>query len=146
MVMSEHVWSKENLESYAAGGLAAQERERFERHAAACADCARDLAAWRDVENKLDNLFAEVRPEAGLEDRMIQTLRQARMPRRFFRSTIVRFAMSAAAVVLLGVVGAGLSGFADLNDLPFPGKWDGWGWQVAAKPKSSNNLRYHFSI
>jgi hypothetical protein len=130
--MAEHIWSQENLESYAAGGLTPEERERFERHAAVCADCARDLAGWRDVEDKLDNLFAEVRPAAGLEDRMIQTLRQTPMPRRFFRSTIVRFAMSAAAVVLLGVIGAGLSGFPNLKDLPFPGKWDARGWRMAA--------------
>jgi len=136
--MSEHIWCQENLESYAAGGLTPEERDRFDRHAAECADCARDLAEWRDVEDKLDNLFAAVRPEAGLEDRMIQTLRQTRMPRRFFRSTIVRFAMSAAAVVFVGVMGAALYAFAPLDDLVFPGQW---GWDESVRTQSNNNLK-----
>jgi hypothetical protein len=139
--MSEHIWSQENLESYAAGGLTAQERERFERHAAECANCARDLAEWHDVENRLESLFAEVRPETGLEDRMIQTLRRAPLPRRFFRSTIVRFALSAAAVVMLGVIGAGLCAFSDLDDLVFPGEGSEWGWASGAKPQIANNLK-----
>ena len=78
--MSEHAWVLENLASYVAGGLAPEERERLELHAADCAACARALEEVRFVDGQLEALFAGVRPGPGLEDRSIQAADHAEPP------------------------------------------------------------------
>src|SRR5438270_13368419 len=102
--MSEHAWFQENLAGHSAGGLSVEERERFERHASRCADCARLLAEWRGLDHTLDDLFAEARPGLGLEDRLIHNLR-SRPPRRRRWPLVAQLSACAAAVLLLGVVG-----------------------------------------
>src|SRR5437016_4724431 len=116
--MSEHAWILENLESYHAGGLEPAERERLEQHTYECPACAQALQEVRGVDHALDALFADVRPQAGLEDRMIQFLRNKPGRNGF---TLTWMAAAAAAVVLFGVVGAGASHFLASGELPFPG-------------------------
>jgi hypothetical protein len=118
--MSEHTWVQENLASYVAGGLEAGERDRIEQHTATCATCARALAEARAMDADLDQLFAPVRPEAALEDRLVRALR-ATAVRSGRRSLWVRCALGAAAVLLLGLVGASASYIAERGGLPFPG-------------------------
>jgi hypothetical protein len=93
--MSEHAWFHDNLAGHGAGGLTAEERERFENHAAGCADCAQALADWRGLDGAMNQLFEDVRPAADLESRMIEALRIR--PRRQW--SVPRFAACAAAVV-----------------------------------------------
>ena len=40
IVMSEHTWFQENVAVYCAGGLSAEEGERFDRHRIACSMCS----------------------------------------------------------------------------------------------------------
>src|SRR5947209_7103460 len=100
MTMSQHAWILENLESYSAGGLEPEERERLEQHVASCPPCARALEEARSLDRTMDSLFAGVRPEAALEDRMIRALRSPR--RRWLDRRVL---IVAAAVLLLGVLG-----------------------------------------
>ncbi len=135
--MSEHAWFEEHLAGYGAGGLTPQERERIEHHAAGCEDCSGALADWAGFERSLDGLFAEVRPPAGWEGRLLQGLRTA--PQQRLRwSTIVRVAAGIAAVVILGVLGALLHGVLEKGSLPFPGLWaEG----PREKTQASNNMK-----
>ncbi|HEV3119201.1 MAG TPA: DUF4349 domain-containing protein, partial [Gemmataceae bacterium] len=116
--MSEHAWILENLETYHAGGLEPAERERLEQHTYECPACAQASQEIRGVDHALDVLFADVRPQATLEDRMIQFLRTK--PKTGGASW-AWVAGAAAAVVLFGVVGAGASHFLSTGELPFPG-------------------------
>jgi glycine cleavage system regulatory protein len=120
MKMSEHAWVLENLAAYLADGLDAAERERLEQHAAACEACARALAEARNIDANLEALFANARPNPGLEDRLIQALRQA-PPRRSLRfPAYARWAVAAAAVVLLGCLGTFVSHTLQQGYLPLP--------------------------
>ncbi len=102
--MSEHEWVQENLDAYVAGALSAAELGRVAQHVADCADCKQALTQAQKLETTMAELFADARPDAKLEDRMIRGLRKVRVPMRW--PAWVRFAAGAAAVVLLGVVGA----------------------------------------
>lgn len=102
--MSDHEWARENLDAYVAGGLPANERGRIEQHLAACAECTQALTQARRLESSMAELFADARPDAKMEERMIHRLRKVRPPRRWPAWT--RFAVGAAAMVLLGLVGA----------------------------------------
>jgi Flp pilus assembly protein CpaB len=102
--MSDHNWVLENLESYHAGGLDAAERERLESHLAKCAPCSKALQEIRGLDDRLEGLFSSIRPEPGLEDRMIRSLRTA--GENFRLPVIGWIGLSAAAAVLLAVVGA----------------------------------------
>src|SRR6516225_381538 len=93
--MTEHAWIIENLETYSAGGLEPAERERFDEHLARCSDCAYALAEAQAVDRNLESLFAPIRPEAGLEDRMIRELRTLRRRPWYMR----KFVLGAAAAV-----------------------------------------------
>src|SRR5262245_14394314 len=103
--MSEHTWILDNLPTYTAGGLDPDERGRFENHLAACPNCARALEQSQKLDQKLETLFAGIRPQPGLEDRVIQSLRKAR-PRRKM-SAIWWIPLSAAALIMIGLLGAG---------------------------------------
>jgi len=111
--MAEHAWILERLASYTAGGLDAAERGRLEDHIAGCADCAFALDEVKRFDHHLDALFADARPAAGLEDRMIRELRfsQRRVP--LLQSPYVRGLLGAAAVLAFGVVGAGATFVAE---------------------------------
>ncbi len=115
--MSEHAWVLENIETYGAGGLEPAERERIEEHTAQCSSCGQALEESRAVDATLEGLFAGVRPEPALEDRMIRSLRMVPPRRRL----VLRFALGAAAVLLVGLVGGGVNYLIGQGDLPFPG-------------------------
>jgi hypothetical protein len=129
--MSEHAWVLENIASYTAGGLEAAECERLEQHTASCEACARSLEEARVADQKLEALFEAVRPGHMLEDRMIRSLREARLRLPMF----VRISVGAAAVLLVGVLGAGMSSVIQEGNLPFPGT-EGW-----SDVKATNNLK-----
>src|SRR5262249_27178714 len=94
---------------YLADGLDAAERTAFEAHVAECPECARDVEESRGLETRLNLMFVGARPRAGLSDRMIHALRTP-------APVIVRRPLSlggwvgiaAAAVVMIGVLGAGM--------------------------------------
>lgn len=108
--MSEHAWSQENLESFVAGGLEPGERERLEQHLAGCPECVQRLAEVGEVDRQLDWLFTQVRPPADMEDRMIQSLRNTSARRGLRVPLFMKVATAAAAVIMVGVLGAGVSG------------------------------------
>src|SRR5262249_17119097 len=136
--MSEHAWFDEHLAGYNAGGLTAEERERFERHAANCKDCACALSDWAGFDRSLDGLFAEVRPEPGWESRLLQGLRTAPPPRRLRWTRGFSIAAALAALVLLGVIGAFLQHIVEDGSLSFPGlRAEG----PRQKTGASNNLK-----
>jgi anti-sigma factor RsiW len=136
--MSEHTWFDEHLAGYHASGLTAEERERFERHAADCQDCARSLDDWTGFDRSLDDLFAEVRPEAGWESRLLQGLRTAPPKRRWRWTRGLSIAAAIAALVLLGAIGAVMQSLLENDNLPFPGLWAEGPRQ---RTQMSNNLK-----
>jgi hypothetical protein len=118
--MSEHAWTLENIAAFVAGGLDAAEAERVERHAAECAECAAALRAARALDHGLAGLFAVDRPGPALEDRLIRSLR-AESAGAVLRSRWRRkLAWGAAAAVVLGATGAGMSRMVG-DELLFPG-------------------------
>jgi hypothetical protein len=102
---SEHAWVLENIETFTAGGLDADERERLEIHVANCPPCAGALADARMLDQTMTDLFAEAQPPSALEDRMLQALRAGARRRKI---PVWRFLVP-AAVVALGVVGTTVS-------------------------------------
>jgi hypothetical protein len=103
--MSDHAWILENLAAYLSGGLEPAERERLEQHTADCSSCAAALNDARAMDVALTGLFAEARPSAALEDRIIQTLRNR--PKDAWRLPMPAWlAVAAAALVLIGFTGA----------------------------------------
>src|SRR5205823_13754472 len=106
--MSDHNWVLENLESYSAGGLNAEERERLESHLPECLSCSQALQDIRASDQQLESLFAPVRPRPGFEDRMISSLRTASARNGFRLPMIGWIGASAAAAVVVGVVGASM--------------------------------------
>src|SRR5262249_26427406 len=119
--MSDHTWTLENLDAYAAGGLEPDERERLEQHAAACAACAQGLREAQAVDQALTALFVPVRPAPALEDRLIRGLWTKRSRPWRPLPWAVRIALGAAAVLLVGVLGAALYGGFQGEMLPFFG-------------------------
>ncbi|MSQ93623.1 MAG: hypothetical protein EXR98_03600 [Gemmataceae bacterium] len=113
--MSEHTWVQENLNAYVTGGLSAQERGRGEKHVASCSECTHEQADICETEQLMEGIFARVRPDAGLEDRAIHQLRQARKP----RPSWMRFVTATAAVIVLGLIGGAVQMFALDGALPF---------------------------
>ena len=103
MSHADHEWAKEQIAAHLAGGLSAEERARLEAHTASCAECIAEIDAARRFDRQMDDLFAPIRPKAGLEERVIRVLRSA--PSRQPRSLASRMILSAAAVVLMGVLG-----------------------------------------
>src|SRR5437764_1356394 len=79
--MSEHVEKidhatfREQIAAALAGGLSAAEQTAFEAHAAECAACSAELKSAREAEDRMTALFASAGPIAGMEDRIIQSLR-----------------------------------------------------------------------
>jgi Domain of unknown function (DUF4349)/Putative zinc-finger len=131
--MSEHEWVRENLDAYVAGALSAAELGRVAQHVADCADCKEALTCAQKMETTMAELFADARPDAKLEDRMIRRLRKVRVPFRW--STWMRFAAGAAAVVMLGIVGAVVQAVAAGGSFP------GINRESAARTQSANDLK-----
>jgi hypothetical protein len=119
--MSEHAWILENLATYVAGGLEPAEAERFQEHITSCEACASALAEAQALDQSLETLFAAVQPGPVLEDRMIQSFRAGSLGRPLRVPFAARVALGAAAVLLLGILGAGANQLIDHGDLPFPG-------------------------
>jgi glycine cleavage system regulatory protein len=102
---TDHAWVREQVATYLAGGLADDERSRFEAHVGACGSCLEDLQDAQGTERSLAALFEEDRPDPGLEDRVIQSLRAIPAPRFRIPPAAVRVLSGIAAVLLLGVAG-----------------------------------------
>ncbi|HEX5270687.1 MAG TPA: DUF4349 domain-containing protein, partial [Gemmataceae bacterium] len=118
----DHAWAQETIAAFVAGGVAPDEAERLERHAAECPECAAMLREGRALDGGLSALFAADRPGPALEDRMIRSVR-AETAGRVLRSRWRRkLALGAAAAVALGATGAGMSRLVDEGSLPFPGR------------------------
>jgi hypothetical protein len=120
MHMSDHEWVLENSAGYVTGGLEDAERVRLEEHMASCTPCARAVQEAREVDRKIDALFAGVRPAPGLEDRMIHALRGARQRRPLRFPWYLKIAAGAAAVVLLALWGSFLNSMTVDGELRFP--------------------------
>ncbi len=119
--MSEHAWTLEHIAAHVAGGLDAAEGERLDAHAADCPECIAALNEARALDRGLDGLFADRRPGAGLEDRMIQSLRMEAARTMALSRWRRKVAWGAAAAVVLGAAGAGIAQIGDGGGLPFPG-------------------------
>lgn len=96
----------EGLSAYLDGELAAQERERIERHVGSCASCAETLGALRATLGDLRSL-----PPAAPSERDSWALRAAiRRERRRARAARLGPFAAAAAVAAIAVVGVMLGG------------------------------------
>src|SRR2546421_12921535 len=129
---NEHVWFREQIAIALAGGLDAAERVRFEAHAASCAACAAELAAARDAEHRMTDLFAP--PVAGLEDRIIDRLRNtaSRRPRIVIHPAVRNAAIGIAATIMLAASGYVVTNAVEQGQAP----------TVAAnRTKNASNLR-----
>ncbi len=129
--MTDHAWFLENIASHLADGLDPADAERFEQHAAVCEACARALDDARGLDRTMDRLFAGVRPRPELEDRMIRAVRARGKCPSF--TWPARLGAAAAAVLVLGVVGAAGSRLIDQGELRFPG--------AASPPEPDNRPR-----
>jgi hypothetical protein len=123
MSHADHEWAREQVAAKLAGGLAAEERARFEAHVHGCAECIAEVDASRRFEQTIDNLFAPVRPKAGLEERVIRAIRRAPAPETL---PVWRRA-------LLGVAAAGMFGLTGYWFLE-GGSLSGSPPDVAARP------------
>jgi hypothetical protein len=115
--MSEHAWVEEHVAAYVVGGLGAQEAERLEAHVRDCPACAGLLAAARTLDGGVSSLFAGVRPGFALEDRVIARLRADSAPKPLFSHWGARVAAAAAAVLMLGTIGAFAGAMVDGSKL-----------------------------
>src|SRR5438045_2389175 len=97
--MSDHAWTQEHIAALVVGGLTAEEAERLESHARDCPECAAAIAAARRMDRGLAGLFADVRADAGLEDRVVRTTRIAKPRRQPLTERLPRWAV--AAMILL---------------------------------------------
>jgi ACT domain-containing protein len=125
----------EQIEAYLAGGLTPDERAAFEAHVEGCAACAAALAAAREADTELRQLFRDVRPEPGFEDRLIQDLRTSSRPHRLsLHPAVRRTAIGMAAVVMLGAAGVAVQNSIETGRFSFSS--DG-----SPKVKVASNLR-----
>jgi hypothetical protein len=119
--MADHTWIVENIASFLAGGLDEAERERFEQHTAGCEACADLLREARNLDRRMETLFAGVRPGPALEDQLIRSLRTISPGGHLRFPTFAKVAAGVAAVVLLGLVGSLLNYLIVEGHLVFPG-------------------------
>jgi len=112
----------EMMAAYAAGGLDGEERARVESHVAGCAGCAAAMDEAVRADGEMAGLFADARPAAGFEDRMVQGLRKRRESRWIMLHPAVRRAVSGlAAALVLGTVGYAATNLIESNRLPGAG-------------------------
>jgi hypothetical protein len=116
--MVDHAWVQENLDTYLASDLTTKERENVERHVAGCEACTQALAEARRLEQMMNRLFADARPDANLDDRIIRDLLKE-PARALQRPTLWRFAAAAAAVLVVGMVGAVVQAISTEGGLAF---------------------------
>jgi glycine cleavage system regulatory protein len=102
---NEHDWFSQQIAAYLTGGLAHEEREQFEQHAAACPSCAAELEEMRAMETTLSDLLSPAIPTPDFEDRLLQRLRMNVGSRQWVNPKVRKAAVAAAAVLLLGGFG-----------------------------------------
>src|SRR5205814_4262012 len=131
---SEHFWFSEQIAAYIAGGLAREDRARFESHAAECETCAAELNAARQLEEKMSSLFAATLPARDFEDRLIARLREtAPRLRIHLHPAVKRAAVAAAALLFVGTVGYVANQQMQGGSLP--------GLALLDRVKAASNLR-----
>src|SRR5438309_990989 len=95
-------------------------RRHAARRATRCSpDCARELDETRHLDRTLDELFAGIHVRPELEDRLIQSLRQAPARGALRLPGAARWAAAAAAVAVFGVLGTLVSSWISRGNLPF---------------------------
>ena len=102
MSLDEHEWTRDQLAAHAADGLPADERARVERHLLECESCVMERNDLRMLDRSMEELFAPVRTDAALPDRMIRGLRERRS------RTLHPALMAVAALLFVGCVGYAL--------------------------------------
>src|SRR5437763_3989387 len=102
---NDHAWFQEHAPACISGGLTADERARFDQHAEHCPACASFVEAMRASDAALASLFADIRPGADFEDRLLVRLRGARASRGLVHPAVRYAATGIAAALLLGSVG-----------------------------------------
>lgn len=108
-VENDHIWFEEQIAAYLSRGLEGEDLARFESHRDACASCAAKLEAARHEDDQLSNLFRDVSPSAGFEDRVIQGLRAK--PHRTLKLPTIHPAIRKAAVGVAAVIALGAFGY-----------------------------------
>jgi len=98
-----HDWARELLAEYLVGGLSEDERADLEAHAAGRATCSDDLEELRKHDLSAPDAGESEPAPSEVQDRLIRS-------RRFEgvhppRSKVGQALLSAAAIVLLGIVG-----------------------------------------
>lgn len=135
-IMTDHIWTQEQIATFLADGLEAAEKDRFLTHVRDCPECATALDAARAFDAGLANLFAGVRPGPTLEDRTVRALRTPKaLPSRrgaWGRRVLVGL----AATLMVGAVGATASFVIANGGLPMPGEGFAWGGKKAPVPLS----------
>ena len=117
--MSEHDWFRDSLDLFVAGGLTPDESLRLERHAAECAACAQELAQRRLLDLELGRLCSPIHFTGDWDQRVQARWRKTlRPPWRL--PAPVRWAAAAAAVVLIGALGAVVNAVAQQGMITFP--------------------------
>lgn len=118
--MPEHDWFRDNLDLFVVGGLSPDESLRADRHAAECAACAQELAQRRLLDRELGRLCSPIH-FAGDWDQCVQDRwrHTHRPPSRL--PALVRWAGAAAAVVVIGALGAAVNAVAQQGMITFPG-------------------------
>lgn len=115
----DHADYLEQIPAYLAGGLTAPERAALETHIAACPSCAAALHDAARADQFVKDLFSTAQPMAGFEDRVIQSLRQARSRRILhLHPAVLRTASGIAAALVLGSVGYVANNLIQSNKLP----------------------------
>src|SRR5687767_12307879 len=117
-----HSESRELIAAYVAGGLEGRERAAFEAHLAVCAACAAALEEAIRVDRRLEQLFGDTRPPVGLEDRVVQRLREQPARRRIvLHPAVWRATSGIAAALVLGAVGFVANSMIEQGRLPWQG-------------------------
>lgn len=113
--MSEHAWFAENVEVYLTDGLGPAERSRFEEHLASCDTCVNAFDDANECNRALKGLFADARPSPGFEDRLIQTLREAKRPMLRLPAAPPKVVLSVAAALVFAFVGYAFTEFGRID-------------------------------
>jgi hypothetical protein len=137
--MSDHTWTQEHAAAFVAGGLSADEAERLEAHVRDCPACAAAVAAARDLDRGLGELFAADRPGPALEDRAVRSFRAGRRRWKLLTGWPKRLAAGIAATIGLTATGYAVSRFGGPDGLKFPGDplriaWLDTEGSIAGKP------------
>jgi hypothetical protein len=93
---------------------------RSERHAAECAACAQELAQRRLLDRELGRLCSTVHFAGDWDQRVQARWHKTHQPPRHL-PTSLRWAGAAAALLLIGAVGAGMNALAQQGMIAFPG-------------------------